>query len=446
MLKSGLLSLVLLSFFATSARADSFAPLDRPGPALSVAPALLAGALQCQPAVQNATVAPVLLNPATGVTPDQNYSWNYERSLNALGIPWCAYTAPSHTLDDIQTSGEYLVYAIRTMYAMAHRRIDIVGHSQGGMSMRWALRFWPDTRSMVDDVVGFSGSNHGTTVVGGTCAGGCPPAVWQQGAGASFIAALNSSAETFPGVSYTNIFTHTDEVVQPNSGPGASAALHTGGGVITNVATQDVCPLDVYEHLSVGTVDPVAYALAIDALTNQGPADPARVSSAVCSQLYQPGVDPTSVNAYEQVLAGAPGLVSVSTPGFNLVGAPEVKAEPPLRCYVFASCTASSAAALAPPGSLGSSPISGARSCSKPRLSFAIHQNNGRVRRVLVYVNRRRVLARRGRRITRVSIARPAAARYTLRVVDFTARGLRVTTTRRYAGCSKTRPRVRVKR
>lgn len=440
------LSLVVLSLPAASARADSFAPLDRPGPALSVPPALLAGALQCQPGVQGASVAPVLLNPATGVTPDQNYSWNYERSLNALGIPWCAYTAPDHTLDDIQTSGEYLVYAIRTMYAMAHRRIDIVGHSQGGMSMRWALRFWPDTRSMVDDVVGFSGSNHGTTALGGAgCAQGCPPAVWQQGAGANFLQALNSSAETFPGISYTNIYTHTDEVVQPNSGPNASAALRTGGGQITNVATQDVCPLDVDEHLLVGTVDPVAYALAIDALTHPGPADSARIASAVCTQLYQPGVDPSSANTYEQVLAGLPGLITVTGP--NLAGATEVNAEPALRCYVFASCTSNSAAALAPPDAgRADSNTSLANACAKPRLSFVIHQNNGRVTRVLVYVNSHRVLSRRARRVSRVSIARPRGGRFTIRVVDYTARGLRVSSTRSYSGCSKTKPHTRVKR
>jgi hypothetical protein len=39
---------------------------------------------------------------------------------------------------------------------------------------------------------------------------------------------------------------------------------------------------------------------------------------------------------YLQILAGAPGLLSVSLPDVNLVGAPEVPAEPALRCYVLA--------------------------------------------------------------------------------------------------------------
>lgn len=319
--------------------AVAYAPLNRPGPALTVPAATLAAALRCSGDLAHATVEPVLLNPATGVTPDQNYSWNYERAFTAQRRPWCAVTMPGRTLDDIQVAGEYLVYAIRHMYRVAHRRIAVLGHSQGGMSMRWALRFWPDTRTMVDDVIGMAGSNHGSTAVG-FCRPGvtrCPAAVWQQAAGARFIAALNSYAETFAGVSYTEIFSHTDEVVTPNSTDAtSSSALHTGAGAITNVATQDICPLDVDEHLTVGTIDPVTYALVMDALTHAGPALPSRINRSVCLRLYQPGVDPLDAGTYLQTLAAAPGLLAVQTPGINVVGVPEFAAEPALRCYVFA--------------------------------------------------------------------------------------------------------------
>jgi hypothetical protein len=103
------------------------------------------------------------------------------------------------------------------------------------------------------------------------------------------------------------------------------------------VSTQDICPLALYEHLAIGTVDPIAYALVMDALNHTGPAVPSRINRSVCFSLYQPGVNPLNVQMYLQVLAGAPGLLSVSTPGFNLVGAPEVSAEPPLKCYVLAA-------------------------------------------------------------------------------------------------------------
>ncbi len=328
---------------ATAAAAPRFAPLNRPGPALSVPAAKLKAALKCQSGVRNAKVEPVLLSPATGVTAKQNYSWNWEPALNKLHIPWCAYTAPFHTLGNIESSGEYLVYAIRTEHRMAHRKIAILGHSQGGMSMRWALRFWPDTRNMVTDVVGFDGSNHGTTAENQQiCASqGCSPATWQQLAGSHFIEALNSRAETFAGISYTEIYTHTDEVVQPDSGPGrahCSSCVFTGKGKITNVATQQICPTDIYEHNAAGTVDPVDYALAVDAITHPGPAKTSRIPKSVCSQLYMPGVNPANVSAELQILSAAPSLLSVPFgPIAKLIGVPDLHKEPPLACYVFAS-------------------------------------------------------------------------------------------------------------
>jgi hypothetical protein len=336
---------VLIAGISTAAQpavaaAGKYAPLDRPGPALSVPAAKLRASLACHGLLRNAAKEPVLLNPATGVTPVQNYSWNYERAFDAQRRPWCTVTMPYHTLGNIETAGEYLVHAIRTMHARAGRRVAILGHSQGGMSMRWALRFWPDTRRTVTDVIGMAGSNHGTTVLQNCKTGQtkCPPADWQQGAGARFIRALNSRAETFAHVSYTEIYTHTDEVVQPNGSGNthASSALHTGHGRITNVATQSICPADVDEHLTVGTIDPVTYALVMDALRHRGPAKPARIDPQVCNQVYQPGVDPSNAQTYLQTLAAAPGLLSVTTPDANIVGAPEVSREPKLRCYVLA--------------------------------------------------------------------------------------------------------------
>jgi hypothetical protein len=313
-----------------------YAPLTRPGPALTVPTAALDASLVCHGDLAGSPLEPVLLSPATGVTPAQNYSWNYERAFAAQHRPWCTVTMPFNTLGDIQSAGEYLVHAIRTVHARAHRRIAVMGHSQGGMSMRWALRFWPDTRTMVDDVIGMAGSNHGTLSLG-ACQPGlttCPPASWQQSNTSKFIAALNSGAETFAGISYTEIYSHTDEVVMPNTSPtSSSSSLHTGAGAITNVATQDVCPLDVYEHLTVGTVSPTTYALVMDALDHAGPANPSRISRSVCWQLYQPGVSPLYVGTYLQILAALPGLLGVATPNISLVGAPLVKAEPPLRCY-----------------------------------------------------------------------------------------------------------------
>ena len=321
------------------AAGTEYAPLDRPGPRLSVPTRTMAAALHCVGDFRRSRLEPVLLSPGTSATPEQNFSWNYERAFTAQQRPWCDVTMPFHTLGDIQVAGEYLVYSIRTMHRMSGRRIAVLGHSQGGMSMRWALRFWPDTRAMVDDIIGMAPTNHGTTA-GGACQEGstsCVPADWQQAASSHFIDALNSRAETFRGVSYTNVFTHTDEEVKPSDNATvASSALHTGAGAITNVATQDLCPMDTYEHNFMGTVDPVTYSLVMDALAHSGPAVPSHVPATVCSAVYQPGIDPANPQNYLQPVQLLPAIVSIVIPGYNVVGAPETPSEPPLRCYVFA--------------------------------------------------------------------------------------------------------------
>jgi len=329
MVPAALLAAVALAGGPAAASA-AYAPPSQPGPPLSVPVAKLAAALQCTGALRGASHAPVLLVPGTSLNPSTDYGYGWEPALGKLGWPYCAVTLPGNAMGDVQLAGEYVVYAIRTMYAAYGGPIDIVGHSQGGMVPRWALRFWPDTRAMVDDLVGLSPSNHGTLDAIPACAQSCAPAFWQQRSDAAFIAALNSAQETFPGISYTDIYTNTDEVVVPNFGPAASSSLSGGGGSITNVAIQSVCPADLTEHLGIGIYDNTAYQLALDALTHPGPADPSRVASTTCLRPLMPGVDPSTfaVN-YAQTVASVASTVAT---------APRTTSEPPLACYVTATC------------------------------------------------------------------------------------------------------------
>ena len=64
-----------------------YAPLDRPGPALSVSSAKLAAALHCTSSVDHASREPILLIPGTDLDPDPNFSWNYERAFTSLKWP-----------------------------------------------------------------------------------------------------------------------------------------------------------------------------------------------------------------------------------------------------------------------------------------------------------------------------------------------------------------------
>jgi hypothetical protein len=313
-----------------SADSNPYAPLDRSGPRLSVPISQLRAALACTAGVQGDARDAILLVPGTNLDPGSNYSWNYERAFAALHSPYCTITLPYHTMGDIQTAGEYLVYALRTVAQMSGRRVDVLGYSQGGMVPRWALRFWPDTRSLVNDLVGIDPSNHGTLDSQVTCQSQCPPAYWQQATNARFLQALNSRAETFAGIDYTVIYSRTDEIVVPNLDASGSSSLHTGTGRIANIAVQQICPADPSEHLAMGTYDAVAYALATDAFSHPGTADPSRISLSVCAQQLQRGVDPATFPAHYAGFLAAIAQASAQSP--------QVPAEPPLKCYVFAAC------------------------------------------------------------------------------------------------------------
>jgi len=337
----------------SSAEAAAYAPLDRPGPALTPTAAELEASLTCSDGVDDAAADVVLLSPGTGTTAVESFGWNWEPALDQLDIPWCAMDLPEQALGPIDVAAQYIVHAIRTVSARSGRKVDILGWSQGGMSMRWSLRFWPDTRDLVDDVMGFAGSNHGTDRGSTTQCDqlGCRAAVYQQASDSEFIRALNSTTETFAGISYTNIYSKFDEVVTPNSDPAnCTSCLTVGPGAIANIRTQDVCPLDISDHVLIG-VSSATYAAVVDALTHDGPAVLSRVSRAGCTRPVMPGdTDPASAKALVPSLQGAVGTLALA-PGplpNPIVKAPVLHAEPTLPCYVYATCEAARSAPTTP--------------------------------------------------------------------------------------------------
>lgn len=325
-----ILLLALIAGCARSAADTSGAKLaEGAGPPLSVPEDRLRASLACTGDLASRT--PILLVPGTTLDPETNFSWNYIPALQAQGWPHCTVNLPGNAMGDIQEAAEYVVYALREMARQSGGKVSLVGHSQGGMVPRWGLRFWPDTRALVDDYISLAGSHHGTVTAEATCVPDCAPAIWQQNDLSNFMAALNEGFETLPGIAYTSIYTQYDGVVFPNlTLLGASSELSTEGGAVVNIATQDVCPNNLADHLSVGTYDAVAYALAMDALNHEGPADPARVPIETCLEPFMPGVNPqsfvTDYAAFLQVIAA------------TLQSAPHVPAEPTLRCYVTGSC------------------------------------------------------------------------------------------------------------
>jgi triacylglycerol esterase/lipase EstA (alpha/beta hydrolase family) len=322
--------LTVLVVVSASGAASGAEPAPAPGPRLSPSPAALRASLQCTDNLQSVHREPVLLIPPTLADPDEAFP-GYERAFTALGIPFCTVTMPHHTTQDIQVSGEYVVHAIRRMHAITGRKVQLLGWSQGaGPEPRWALRFWPDVRPMVDDLVGLEAPNHGSVVARGLCVRTCVPALWQQLDSAKFIAALNSGQETFPGISYTNVYSHTSQFVQPNLDDTGSTSLHGGGGRILNVATQQICAANVADHLAY-YYDPVGFALAMDALTHPGPADPRRIDPSVCGQVSMPYYAAGDIPTYSAHIVN---FIFVN----RVNNEPKTTAEPPLKCYVTDSC------------------------------------------------------------------------------------------------------------
>ncbi|NEW45764.1 esterase/lipase family protein [Nocardia cyriacigeorgica] len=286
--RRALLAATTVLSLALGAGVAAAAP-DSAAPALRPSVQTVEQALTCTGDLSTGPT-PLLLLHGTTSTSVANWSWNWDRYLDAQGWAHCDLQSPDNATADIQMNGEYVARAIQIMFERAGRPISILGHSQGGMVARWALAFWPETRAMVDDYVGFASSNHGSQHPVQDChrTKMCSAARWQQTGGSNFLTALNSQPETFAEVDYTVVATELDEIVMPYT----SAYLPSGSNV-TNVAVQDLCPGRLVEHFGMA-YDNTAFQLAVDAFTHDGPAQPHRVGGAGCADMLMPGVDPAS--------------------------------------------------------------------------------------------------------------------------------------------------------
>ena len=209
------------------------------------------------------------------------FALNYgQEAGRVVGFPGAL--PPGGTGHIAASAGELAVFVERVLAATGAAKIDLVGHSQGGMMPRYYLRFLGGAAN-VHSLVGLSPSNHGTTVGGFTSLlallpGGpqtgalelvCGPSCEEQFQGSSFLTDLNAGGDTVPGVNYTVIETSYDEVVTPYT-----SAFLSGPGV-TNIDLQQQCPLDASEHLAT-PFDHVALRDVLNAL------DPAQARTPTC--------------------------------------------------------------------------------------------------------------------------------------------------------------------
>jgi len=309
-------------------------------PALETAQGTLDASLHCTDFTHPDKPA-VLLVHGTFTAGQEQYEWNYIPLLSARGFDVCAVTYPDRGLGDQQISAEYVVNALRRMHAKTGRKVAMIGHSQGATMPRWAIKWWPSAREALDDFIMEAGPNHGTAIaipatleqqlgLGALPVGLLPAAFYQFAPASQFVAALNADDETPGDIDYTNIYTLTDELVQPAI-PVPTAALDYGKNNphVTNQLIQDLCPLQITDHVTIGTTDAVAFALALDAITHPGPADPQRAGgSALCTNIpiiLDPAIASAGVNALVTILQSD---IAAGVPDLHLTSS-----EPPLKPY-----------------------------------------------------------------------------------------------------------------
>lgn len=229
-----------------------------------------------------AVISPVLKNAGYCV-----FAFNY-------GATWITTLTLGHisSINHIdKNAGELATFVNKVLSYTGAAKVDLVGHSQGGMMPNYYLKFLGGA-AKVNALVGLAPSNHGTTLDGivtfgwqlGTAiptlmpfittalaAGGIPAAADQM-VGSAFINKLTSLPDTVSGVKYTVIATKYDEVVTPY------ASQFLSGANVTNITLQDQCSLDHSEHVSIA-FDHIAAQDVLNAL------DPAHAVAPVCSSV-----------------------------------------------------------------------------------------------------------------------------------------------------------------
>ncbi|WP_405981405.1 esterase/lipase family protein [Streptomyces sp. NBC_00158] len=183
-----------------------------------------------------------------------------------------------------KSAGQLDAFVDKVLASTGAGEADLVGHSQGGMMPRYYLKFLGGA-AKVNALVGLAPDNHGTTLSGLTqllpyfpgaedLISTATPGLADQIAGSAFQQKLNAGGDTVPGVKYTVIATKYDEVVTPYR----SAFLD--GPDVRNVVLQDLCPLDLSEHVAIGLTDRIAWHEALNAL------DPANAERTTCASVF----------------------------------------------------------------------------------------------------------------------------------------------------------------
>jgi triacylglycerol esterase/lipase EstA (alpha/beta hydrolase family) len=285
-------ALLAATSLATTAQASTRLPVNYDFLAGATATALApttpppgANNFSCKPTA--AHPYPVVLVNGTFANMDDNWQaaspilYNHGYCVFAFNYGGTSATSPIQGTGDIAASAATLSSFVNEVLAdTGASKVDLVGHSQGGMMPRYYINFLGGA-SKVSTFVALAPSNYGTTLDGLTTLAGylgasslinsglnsvCP-ACAEQEQGSAFLANLNVTP-TVAGVNYTVIESVDDEVVTPYTNAFLPAASN-----VSNITVNAQCPLDYSDHLEIAA-DPVAMADMLNALD---PASPVRV-------------------------------------------------------------------------------------------------------------------------------------------------------------------------
>jgi triacylglycerol lipase len=236
--------------------------------ALAVVLAVLAVALFRDEALDTGRVPVILVHGYGGSGRSMS---QLADALRANGREVVQIDLPDRGEGDIADSARALSEAVGSTRAA---RVDLVGHSAGGVVIRAYLKDLDGTER-VGTAVTLGSPHHGTTLADAAASAGpeaCVDACAQLGRGSDFLAALNAGDETPGAVSYFSVWTDIDQTVTP-----ADSAVLTGA---VNIRVQDVCPGVQIGHGDLDE-DPLAIGLVLSALLGQdddpGPSDCARI-------------------------------------------------------------------------------------------------------------------------------------------------------------------------
>lgn len=267
-LRSALLAVLSIAAFgaasASAALPVEYSFVTAQAQSIATGAAAPAGAndWNCKPS--SSKPRPVVL--VHGTVENQRSNWN---ALSPLlkNDGYCVFTfnygEGSFTLGQFyglkqisQSAAELKTFVDKVLAATGKSKVDLVGHSQGGMMPRWYIQFLGGA-AKVQNLVALAPSNNGTTLSGIAGLADIVPGLanvfvysWcesckDQVVGSAALTTLNAGGGTSAGVKYTNIVTKYDEVVTPYTSGFLS------GSNVSNITVQDGCEIDFGEHLAI---------------------------------------------------------------------------------------------------------------------------------------------------------------------------------------------------